>query len=1445
MTLRASPFRALPITVAFLLNVVVGPLAPITQLAAPVLALGNSSFNALDGNLVDDGANETDWCTPAPNLQIGTDSPSGSNDTSFASNNNKEDSNVPTLSQGTIPNNKDDLLREYIASETVGEDLFVYLAWVRADSTGTSTIDFEFNQSDQISSNGTTKVRTDGDLLVTFDFQANPGSQGGYNVELTLRTWDNDASDQPDPTSTPPNTGKWVNPIDLVASGLAEGSVNDDTVSDCVANPNVDLPVATFGEAVLNLTAILGGDCEAFGSLFTKSRSSNSFSADLKDRINPLPVDLSTCGQITILKDDENGDPLGGATFSVTPNPFTGSGSLSVTDNVAPDDDAADGVIHLSAVEPDEYEVCETDAPDGYIIDTTCQTLTVSQNGSAQFGPFVNGLGDISWEKVDEQSGEKICCATFTLEGIAGAADGFGPLTVTDNGQNDEDSDVGELLVTGLLLGTYRITETVAPDGYDLPSPAFKDVVLNGETALPDAAFQDPPQADASISKDAVLSPIVAGETASFDIEVTAGGTGTSEDVMLTDLNETDHTWTVSGPDSGDCADVSIAPGETLSCDFGDLANGASREITISMTSDADDCELGIANTATVSSSNDHDASNNEDSASITVLCPNPGVVKDAQVTPIVFGEDAVFTVTVTAGGTGAAKNVVLTDLNDTGHDWTVSGADSSACVDLTVADGETLSCTWSEIAAGQSRSITITMTSGEEDCQLGIDNTASIEADADVDESNDEDSTHIAVLCPNPGVVKTAELTPITAGDPASFDIVVSASGTGDSENVVLTDTNETSHTWAISGADAGDCADLSVEPGEDLSCDFGTIPNGSTRTVTITMESDADDCANGIDNTASITADADTDESNNESSASIEVECPDVVVDKTGSGTVNATDSIFFEITVSNAGEGDAYDFLFSDTLPDVANGWTLVQPAEAGCALNALALSCSKAVYEAGDSFILRLEANTEVADCGDLPNLAEASASNEAQDDLGNNSDDHTIVVQCPNLSASKEADDDVVSAGEQIGFTITVTNSDAPGTGTAYDVLLSDLLPAGSDLAWSEDPDSAACQINGSVGAQTLECNFGDLAAGASASVHVVSDTTQLDCATFPNVASVTSTNHPELNPSADTTVECPGLNISKIADNGQIVAGETASYTIVVWNTGPGTAFDASWSDELPHGVNWSVELLNPDGDDACASSIDSEGNQAASCQFGDLAVTSMANGKMIVVSGETDRDDCAGLDNTAFAFASNADTVQATAFIGVRCPELVIEKSADTEVVHFVFDADGNVLSVDPEQVTWTLTYTLTNGPVTDAVITDPLPEFLVFVSASDGGVYDPNTGIITWELGDLIVDGSDSVSFVTTVDPAAPEGDPIVNVATIVSNETPEDDGEDSIIVTSESELGGTPTPKPSVPNTAVVFGPAGEPISIPVELLAFVFIGSLGALAYANVRATRRRR
>ena len=116
---------------------------------------------------------------------------------------------------------------------------------------------------------------------------------------------------------------------------------------------------------------------------------------------------------------------------------------------------------------------------------------------------------------------------------------------------------------------------------------------------------------------------------------------------------------------------------------------------------------------------------------------------------------------------------------------------------------------------------------------------------------------------------------------------------------------------------------------------------------------------------------------------------------------------------------------------------------------------------------------------------------------------------------------------------------------------------------------------------------------------------------------------------------------------------------------------------------------------------------------------------------------------------------------------------------------------------------------------------------------------------GVVTWTFPTLMESGS--VTFRTTVDPETiSRVAPTVNVAMIDSDETAPDDGEDSVTVDVEPPpQGGNPTPGASVPNTAIGIGPNGEPITVPVELLAVVFIGSLGAMALANVKARNRRR
>jgi fimbrial isopeptide formation D2 family protein/uncharacterized repeat protein (TIGR01451 family) len=357
-------------------------------------------------------------------------------------------------------------------------------------------------------------------------------------------------------------------------------------------------------------------------------------------------------------------------------------------------------------------------------------------------------------------------------------------------------------------------------------------------------------------------------------------------------------------------------------------------------------------------------------------------------------------------------------------------------------------------------------------------------------------------------------------------------------------------------------------------------------------------------------------------------------------------------------------------------------------------------------------------------------------------------------------------------------------------------------------------------------------------------ITISGDTDREDCGILLNQAWADASNNDMTDPAeASILVKCPTVAIEKVNDQPDpVLPGTAVSYTLTV-TVGDGPAEDVVVTDVLPDGLDAPTGISD--------GGTYSAGDRTITWNLGDLETGSYELTYQAAVSLDTEHGD--ELVNLAVVTSPNsqcpdaesiADECDDDSTVTVRVPELVIDKAADTEVVHFVFDAEGNVLSVDPEQVTWTLTYTLSNGPVTNAVITDPLPEFLTFVSASDGGVFDASSGVITWNLGTLTTSGS--VSFVTTVDEDAPETEPIVNVATIVSDQTPEDEGEDEINVTSEAELGGNPpTPKPSVPDTALVVGPNGTPLSVPVELLVLLFVGSLGALAFANVRAVRRRR
>src|SRR5690606_22352636 len=99
-----------------------------------------------------------------------------------------------------------------------------------------------------------------------------------------------------------------------------------------------------------------------------------------------------------------------------------------------------------------------------------------------------------------------------------------------------------------------------------------------------------------------------------------------------------------------------------------------------------------------------------------------------------------------------------------------------------------------------------------------------------------------------------------------------------------------------------------------------------------------------------------------------------------------------------------------------------------------------------------------------------------------------------------------AESNVVSAGDDVSFTLTVTND---GNGRANDVTLTDRLPNGID--WAIDPDNESCEIAEGV----LTCAIGTLESGGSFAVTVVGSTDDANCGFIANAASAGASNEAE------------------------------------------------------------------------------------------------------------------------------------------------------------------------------------------------------------------------------------------------------------------------------------------------------------------------------------------
>jgi hypothetical protein len=91
----------------------------------------------------------------------------------------------------------------------------------------------------------------------------------------------------------------------------------------------------------------------------------------------------ASSSSIIIKKVDEKNNPIGGASFLITPNPFNNRSNLAVTDDNAEDADRTSGIVLLPKVIPRQYTISEIVAPDGYIKDVSVKNITINTQSTS------------------------------------------------------------------------------------------------------------------------------------------------------------------------------------------------------------------------------------------------------------------------------------------------------------------------------------------------------------------------------------------------------------------------------------------------------------------------------------------------------------------------------------------------------------------------------------------------------------------------------------------------------------------------------------------------------------------------------------------------------------------------------------------------------------------------------------------------------------------------------------------------------------------------------------------------------------------------------------------------------------------------------------------------------------------------------------------------------
>ncbi|MET3027961.1 gliding motility-associated C-terminal domain-containing protein [Flavobacterium sp. UW10123] len=533
---------------------------------------------------------------------------------------------------------------------------------------------------------------------------------------------------------------------------------------------------------------------------------------------------------------------------------------------------------------------------------------------------------------------------------------------------------------------------------------------------------------------------------------------------------------------------------------------------------------------------------------------------------------------------------------------------------------------------------------------------------------------------------------------------------------------------------------------------------------------------------------------------SATVVLDVADLSLKKTVSPTtVSINDNVIFTISVTNSGPNNATGITVSDKLPP---GYTYVSDNGAG-KYNSLTGIWNVGNLNNGNTLSLQITAKVNVVtSMSDYFNTAEIQTAHQFDPDStpgnGVTTEDDistaSVSLKQADLELTKSVTPTSAAAGEQVSFTINVTNL---GPGNATGVGIRDIVPVGYTLI----PGSVSNGGTYQIATATLE--WRNLYLPANSNIDLTFNAIVNPLGNYLNVAQVITSDLPDPDSvpnnnipteddqdDAEITFIGPSADLSLVknvvAGNTSPVVGSQVSFELKITNDGPNNATGVQVTDLLPSGfeyVNYSSSAGTYDSTTGIwnVGTVDNGVTESLILDAKVLPTGDYTNITQVTASDLPDPDSTPNNDDGDQS-EDDEDNVVLTP----------IPPSADLSLTKTVSNATPLVGSA----VTFTI-ITTNSGPqdAAQVQVTDLLPSGYTFATFNaTSGTYDSTTGL--WTLDILESSESETLQINAIVNPT---GD-YTNIAEVTNSDTPDPDSTPNNGVPTEDDYGtATTTPIP----------------------------------------------